>query len=117
MRLVAGTILAVRATAALSGRLALGAPAPLLVFQIGLGVLLIAGLWTPVVGTLVAILQIGYLFLLPDDPWIHILLATVGIALALLGPGGWSMDAWLFGWKRIDIPSRPSHTNSTNSDF
>jgi hypothetical protein len=31
------------------------------------------------------------------------LLGTLGAALALLGPGGCSVDARLFGWKRIDI--------------
>ena len=29
------------------------------------------------------------------------MLGTLGVALALLGPGGWSVDARLFGWKRI----------------
>ena len=29
-------------------------------------------------------------------------------SLALLGPGGWSVDARLFGWTRIDIRERQS---------
>jgi putative oxidoreductase len=109
MRLVAGLTLVSRAIAALSGMLTI-APSPFLVFQSILGLLLIAGLWTPVAGTLVAILQVGYLFLRTGDPWIHVLLATLGIALALLGPGAWSVDARLFGWKRIDIRDRQRHT-------
>jgi putative oxidoreductase len=109
MRLVAGLTLVSRAIAALSGQLTI-APSPFLVFQSILGLLLIAGLWTPVAGTLVAILQVGYLFLRTGDPWIHVLLATLGIALALLGPGAWSIDARLFGWKRIDIRDRQRHS-------
>jgi hypothetical protein len=35
-----------------------------------------------------------------------ILLAVVGAALAMLGPGVTSIDARLFGRKRIDIPER-----------
>jgi hypothetical protein len=42
------------------------------------------------------------------DPWIPILLGTFGAALALLGPGGWSVDSRLFGWKRIDMRDRKS---------
>jgi putative oxidoreductase len=37
------------------------------------------------------------------DPSIYILLSSMGAALALLGPGAWSVDARLFGWKRINI--------------
>jgi hypothetical protein len=39
----------------------------------------------------------------PMDPSIYILLSSMGAALALLGPGAWSVDARLFGWKRINI--------------
>jgi putative oxidoreductase len=93
-----------RAFMALSGQLALG-PVPLVIVQIILGILLLLGLWTPVAGTLVALLEVWHLFLLEGDPWIHILLLTLGISLALLGPGAWSIDARLFGWRRIEIPS------------
>jgi hypothetical protein len=42
------------------------------------------------------------------DPWFCVVLATFGAGLALLGPGAWSIDARLFGWKRIDIRDRSS---------
>jgi uncharacterized membrane protein YphA (DoxX/SURF4 family) len=105
MRLVAGTTLVYRGFMALSSELVLG-PAPLVVVQIILGILLMVGLWTPVAGTLLAILEVWHLVSLTGDPWIHILLLTLGVALALLGPGGWSIDARLFGWKRVDIRDR-----------
>ncbi len=37
---------------------------------------------------------------------LFVLLATIGAAQALVGPGAWSIDARLFGWKRIDIRDR-----------
>ena len=72
------------------------------------GLLLLAGLWTPVVGVLVAILELCAAWSRYGDPWIHVLLGVLGVALALIGPGAWSVDARLFGWKRIDIPDRKS---------
>jgi putative oxidoreductase len=72
------------------------------------GILLLAGLWTPVAGALVAIVELWIAFSRYGDPWMHILLAALGAALALIGPGAWSVDARLFGWKRIDIPDRKS---------
>ena len=102
MRLVAGSVLVYRGVAGLTGALVIG-PMPILIAKIVLGLLLTLGLWTPVAGALVAVLETGILVLQSEDPWIHILLTTLGISLALLGPGVWSIDARLFGWKRVDI--------------
>ena len=72
----------------------------------GAGLLLVAGLWTPVAGTIVAIIELVIAYSHTQDPWVNVLLASLGIALALLGPGTWSVDARLFGWKRIEIRRR-----------
>ncbi len=105
MRVVTGATTIYRGFLALSGELALGPP-PVVVFQISAGILLLVGLWTPVAGTLLAMLEVWHLISLTGDPWIHILVLTLAVSLALLGPGGWSVDAQLFGWKRIDIRDR-----------
>jgi putative oxidoreductase len=76
------------------------------VLAIAAGILLLAGLWTPIAGVLLAIIEIWSAFTHPRDPWSYILFGTVGAALAMLGPGAWSVDARLFGWKRIDIRDR-----------
>jgi putative oxidoreductase len=70
---------------------------------IGVGALLVAGLWTPVAGSLVILVEVLSSVARHEISWSCILLATDGAALALLGPGAWSLDAWLFGWKRIDF--------------
>lgn len=72
------------------------------------GLLLLVGLWTPIAGTLLAILASWSALLHPADPLSWILLGSLGAALALLGPGGWSADARLFGWKRVELPDRKS---------
>lgn len=69
------------------------------------GLLLIAGLWTPAVGSIVVILEVWRLIAQPGDPWTGVLIAGMGASLALIGPGRWSLDARLFGWKRIDLSS------------
>ena len=65
------------------------------------GILLLVGLWTPVAGTILATLAGLSAVMHPADPWNCIFLGTLGAVLALVGPGAWSVDAYLFGWKRI----------------
>ena len=82
------------------------------VFLAGCGILLIPGIWTPVAGTLVAVIEIWQILTLAGDRWVALLLGTIGGALAMLGPGLWSVDARLVGWKRVEAPPRKSSSNS-----
>jgi putative oxidoreductase len=107
MRLVVGIAVVVHGVMTLRGGLPI-APAILHVLAVGAGLLLLAGLWTPIAGALVAIIALWNTFSQPGDPSPNIMLGTIGVALALLGPGGWSVDSRLFGWKRIDPPDRKS---------
>ena len=66
-------------------------------------VFLLAGLWTPIAGWIVTLSQLWIILTGADDPRSTILLATLGTALAFLGPGALSVDARLFGRKRLDI--------------
>lgn len=76
--------------------------------------LLLVGLWTPVAGVAMAAAELGFALshaagpanLHAADPWMHILHGALGVALAMLGPGAWSVDARLFGRKRIQIQRR-----------
>jgi len=105
MRLVTGAALAVRAIAQISDQPP-SAAAELLIMETLAGAFMVFGFWTPIASGLVAVLELGRLVASHQDPWVHILLATLAAGLALLGPGAWSIDARLFGWKRIDIPDR-----------
>jgi putative oxidoreductase len=72
-------------------------------FAVVNGALLVTGLWTPIAGSLVIPLSIWGVLVQHDSPHSGVLLAVIGIALALVGPGALSIDARLFGWKRIDL--------------
>ena len=68
------------------------------------GILLLAGLWTPVAGILVAIMGAWTVFLLPASAALPAVMAVLGASLAMIGPGAWSLDAWLYGRKHIEPP-------------
>ena len=70
------------------------------------GLLLITGLWTPVVAVVMVLLELWRIISRHGDPANDILLCILAVAIALLGPGAWSVDARLFGWKRIEIDTQ-----------
>ena len=105
MRVVAGTAGVGPALTTLRGGPST-ATAAAAVLEIAASLLLLAGLWTPIAGSIVAAIGIWSAYARTADPLASVLLATIGAALALIGPGAWSLDARLFGWKRIDVRHR-----------
>ena len=91
---------------AIVGLLNASPPAPLGLVAAGAALLLLVGLWTPMAGVLVAVAELGLALSHRAEPWTFVHFGTLGAALAMLGPGGWSVDARLFGRKRIQIPER-----------
>ena len=71
------------------------------------GIFLLAGLWTPLIGTLVGVDEVWIALLhhssQKEHTWIHLFLAILAVSVAMLGPGAFSVDARLFGRKRFDI--------------
>jgi len=118
MRLVVGSTLIVRA-----GMTLWSDPPPMnvtipAILLMGAGILLIAGLWTPIIGASVALTEAFKMVMLPGDKPLWLMLGTAGAALAMLGPGFWSIDARLYGWKRLEATPRKKNSdlpkNSSN---
>jgi hypothetical protein len=86
----------------------LAAPGPTIVLPqvIGAfaGVLLIAGLWTPVSGVVAGCAQAWVVLSSPPHPLLAAVLGVFGVTLALIGPGEWSVDARLYGRKHFVPP-------------
>jgi len=71
------------------------------------GILLVAGLWTPLAGVLAAFVEAWIAVSASGNAAIPVALAVLSLTLAMIGPGGWSVDARLYGRRRIAL-SEPS---------
>src|ERR1700722_5462874 len=101
LRIVAGILPIYERIARLMGSAPHGSVA-LQIIAAGAGVFLLAGFWTPIAGALLAVTDIWFA-LSGTHLRSSFLLAAMGAALAVLGPGALSIDALLFGRKRLDI--------------
>jgi hypothetical protein len=79
-------------------------PAVLCVAESISAVLLLAGLGTRIGSAGAAGIELWRAYSNPADSLVHVLLATLGASLGLLGPGAFSIDARIFGWRRISVP-------------
>lgn len=64
-------------------------------------VLLLVGLWTPIIGALVVIIELWVAITHVHNPGLPIILATLSGTVAMIGPGAWSIDARIFGRKHV----------------
>ena len=67
------------------------------------GILFLVGLWTPVAGTLIAVAELWIAVTHLGNPWISIMLATIGGTSPMLGPGAFSVDARLYGRRHLHV--------------
>jgi putative oxidoreductase len=70
---------------------------------IAAGFLMLIGLWTPMSCLLAVVAESWLLFANNVATQPAILLISISAAVAMLGPGSWSIDAILFGRRRLDI--------------
>jgi uncharacterized membrane protein YphA (DoxX/SURF4 family) len=67
----------------------------------GVAVLILIGLWTPVAAVIGAVIQVLIMTLDQRSDLSFVVSAAADLSLAFLGPGAWSVDARLFGRKRV----------------
>ena len=72
--------------------------------EICAALLLLGGAWTTAVALLIAGLEL-WRTALQSGGWVSVQLLAMAVALALIGPGVWSIDARFLGWRRINIPA------------
>jgi putative oxidoreductase len=63
--------------------------------------LIFGGLWTPLGASLLAVFHV--VLAVEGDALLHLVSALNGMSLVMIGPGAWSIDARLYGRKRIDL--------------
>ena len=105
LRMLTGFVLICHGIAAMSGE---PHTAPFVLQMIGAaaGLLILGGLWTPVVGLLGGSVEVWIAFTGPGTQSSAIMLAVLSVSLAMIGPGAWSLDARLYGRKQL-LPPEP----------
>ena len=73
--------------------------------EMGCGGFLLFGLWTPIVAGLITLTEAALFANTYACP--HLLAASLGLIVLMLGPGAWSIDSRLFGRRRIHIEVLP----------
>jgi putative oxidoreductase len=99
-RLLTGILLVHQGLALLTKTHALGLAIPEIVGAVA-GLFILAGLWTPIAGVLVAAVELWIALTGGGNVCTPIILAVLGGTLAMIGPGAWSFDARLFGRKHL----------------
>lgn len=113
LRVGVALALVVHGAASLGSESTLGASAVAVAAALTAALLLI-GLMTPLAGALAALIGVGLATAWLPAPTPNafevrltaVLVVTVATAIALLGPGAFSLDAALFGRREIAIPPR-----------
>jgi putative oxidoreductase len=73
------------------------------IIGIAAGLLMLIGFCTPLGSVLAVISQSWTLLISGVMPETAILLLSISVAVAMLGPGAWSIDSLLFGRHRLKI--------------
>ncbi len=80
------------------------------IIGIAAAILLLVGVFTPLAGVIAAAakvwIAISRFSSHSGDPWGTLAQAILAAALAMIGPGAWSIDARRYGRKHIDLSER-----------
>lgn len=104
LRIADGVLVFHQGLEQLSGLQHTPATIPLNATAVIAGAMLLFGIWTPIVGTLLAALEIALLLTGTGRSEDAILASVISLSVAMLGPGVWSVDAALFGRQRLEFP-------------
>ncbi len=63
--------------------------------------LVLIGLWTPIATGVAAATEVAGTLAGAPGLYAHIFVVAIAASLTLLGPGAWSIDAYLYGRKRL----------------
>ena len=63
--------------------------------------LILIGLWTPIAAGVAVVTEAAGALAGAPELFTHMFVTVIAVSLVLLGPGAWSIDAYLYGRKRV----------------